>query len=215
MVGPGTTLPGTADDTIDTTTPAASPPSSGKGWSSYSNNKKLAIGGGGGVVIGIVLYIIIKRKNASAAASVAPTPGAGNTAPMYVLPSSNQDAVQGANDAALNTALGSIGQQLTTIGNEVNNQPPTNVTTKSTVTYGTCPDCVTFGSAPPPGYGYTYANGQWGLTQGAGVGLNTPPTSSTGTHPIRTNPGGMEQLPLSVQQSIIKDTSGKQQRIPL
>lgn len=183
MVEPASVVPaaGAADDTPSPITPAASPASSGKGWSSYSNNKKLAIGGGVGLVLGVGFYIYKKRQSASASANATPAAssstatGAGNTAPEYVLPSSNQDAVQGANDAALDTALGSVNTTLAGIGTDINNVPPPSST--SSVTYGSGTNSTTFAAPPPPGYGYTYNNGQWGLTQGAGVGLNSPPTS--------------------------------------
>jgi hypothetical protein len=155
MVEPGATLTGAADDTAvePTTSPVANPPSGSRGWSSYSNNKKLAIGGGVGALIGLGIYLWRKRK-ADAAVGAAPAPssssatGAGNTAPEYVLPSSNQDSVVGANDAALDTALGSIGTTLNTIGNDVNHPPPTVVTTTTTGTppaTGTSPQPPTIG----------------------------------------------------------------------
>lgn len=151
MVEPGSSLPGAADDTgISPATPTVSPASSGRGWSSYSNNKKLAIGGGVGLVFGVGLWLYGKRKAANATTTTS-TPGSGNTAPEYVLPSSNQDAVQGANDAALDTALGSIGSQLNAIGNDVNNQPApiVTVTNNGTPTGGTTAPAPVLTSSSP------------------------------------------------------------------
>lgn len=128
MVAPGATV-GAADDTgvtVQPTTPAVSPASSGTGWSSYSNNKKLGIGAAVGVVAGLGVYIWIKHKKQTGTGTTNTSgAGANNNAPVFVLPSSNQDAVQGANDAALDTALGSIGTELNSVGSDVNNLQPT------------------------------------------------------------------------------------------
>ena len=78
MVEPGSTLPGTADDTQPTITPAASPASSGKGWSSYSNNKKMALAGGAGVVVGGAVYLYIRHKRNTATATAAPAPSSAS-----------------------------------------------------------------------------------------------------------------------------------------
>lgn len=198
MVEPGTTV-GAADDTIVEPTPAASvPAASGKGWASYSTNKKMLIGGGAGVVIGLGIYIWRKRQaNAQVgAAQVAAPPssssasGANNTAPQYVLPSSNQDAVQGANDAALETALGSLGTTLNTIGNEVNNPPPPIITTTNT------------GNPFPPSTTTIPGEGLPGYFQPAPpLVQNTTPTGNTSTG--QTGTIIFNQEPLSVQQELL------------
>lgn len=144
MVEPG------ADATISSgtgDTPDASPPPTGGKLMGMPRKPALV---GLGIVGLVAVYLYIKSKNAAAtAASASTTGGVNSTTPTLVLPSSSQDAVNGADYASLQGGLNNLSNQVSSLAGAGTAPVPIVTPPATPAPTGTAPTTPTSSGAPP------------------------------------------------------------------